>query len=225
MGFQSLFNRSKAEEQYNQLIEMIQTQFKDNPERVDALLRMYEDFKERVITAPVSGKLNFHNAFEGGYIDHILRVVQCAKYMKRLYEKMGGIIDFTDDELVFAAIHHDLGKLGTLEEPYYIPQESEWHRNKLLEVYKHNEDRQYMTPSDATFYTLQLYGVKMTQNEMIATKLTDGLYADENAKYLEQYHAGPFPMRCNLFSILHWADHMSAKVENDAVRFQMQEAS
>ena len=29
----------------------------------------------------------------------------------KVYEKVGGIIDFSEEELVFAALHHDLGKV------------------------------------------------------------------------------------------------------------------
>ena len=32
--------------------------------------------------------------------------------MMRLYKEAGGIIDFEQEELLFAAFHHDLGKLG-----------------------------------------------------------------------------------------------------------------
>ena len=34
------------------------------------------------------------------------------------------MINFTNEELIFAALHHDLGKIGDLEgNDYYVPQE------------------------------------------------------------------------------------------------------
>lgn len=206
----------KAQEQYEQLLEIIQTEFHE--ERRDALLKMYEDYRERVMTAPASGKVNFHNAFEGGYIDHILRVIEISRYMHKFYVKMGGWADYTEEELIFSAMHHDLGKLGTLDEPYYVPQTSDWHRKNKMEVYTQNEQRQYMKTCDMTMFILQSYGVAVTQKEMLGMKLTDGLYDEGNKSYLIQYGAGPLPMQTSLHKILHWADHMAATVENDQFR-------
>lgn len=221
MGFASVINRTHIDEQFDLLIKTIKETFGEESGRTKNLLKLYSDYEERVKESPASGKLNFHNAYEGGYLDHIINVLNCAKMMKKLYEKMGGVIDFTDEELVFTAIHHDLGKLGTLDEPYYVVQDSEWHRNNRLEVYKHNEDRQYMKVSDMTMFILQQYGVEVTQKEFISIKLTDGLYDDGNKSYLQQYGAGPFPMRTNLHKIMHWADHMAASIENDSIRTKL----
>lgn len=211
-------NLTKIEEAYSQLIEIIKTTFGEESDRAKKLIQLYTDYEERVKEAPASGKLNFHNAFEGGYILHILNVLECAKLMKRLYVNRGGLIDFTDEELVMVALHHDLGKLGTLEEPKYVIQDSEWHQKNKLEIYKQNDDRQYMTVTDGARFLLQEYGIKLTKNEYLAIGLTDGLYDSANETYLKQYGAGPFPLRCNLFHIMHWADHMAANIENDSVR-------
>lgn len=213
-------NSDRINLQYEKLISIIKETFGDS-ERTTNLLAFYSDFEDRVKTAPASGRLNFHNAYEGGYLDHVLNVVSCAKMVKKLYEKMGGMIDFTDEELIFSAIHHDLGKLGTLKDPYYLVQESDWHRTNKLEIYKHNEDTQYMTSNDRSMFLLQEYNIKVTQNEYIAIKLTDGLYEESNKKYLQQYGAGPFPIRCNLLRIMHWADAMAASIENDVIRKEL----
>lgn len=221
MGFASIVNKTHIEEQYKLLIDTIKETFGEDSERTKALLKMYEDYEERVKEAPASGKINFHNAYEGGYIDHVLNVLKCARLVKRMYEHIGGWIDFTDEEMVFSALHHDLGKLGTLDDPYYVVQDSDWHRKNRLENFKHNEDAQYMTVSDRTMFILQQYGVTMTQTEYLAIKLTDGVYDDSAKKYLVQYGAGPFPMRTNLHKVMHWADHMAASQEQDVVRKKM----
>ena len=36
--------------------------------------------------APASGKLNFHNCYEGGYIDHVMNVARNAHKMKNYAE-------------------------------------------------------------------------------------------------------------------------------------------
>lgn len=209
---------TQAEVQFKKIIDTVKMTFGETSERTVALLKFYTDFEERIKEAPASGKLNYHNAYEGGYVDHICNVLECAKLLKRLYEKLGGIIDFTDEELVFAALHHDVGKLGLLNEPYYVIQDSEWHRINKLEVFKHNDDVQYMGVNDRSIFVLQQYGIKMTQAEYLAIRLADGLYDKANEKYLLQYGAGPFPIRCNLIRLIHWADHMAANIEQDIVR-------
>jgi len=218
MGFASTLNKTHIDEQYGKLLTIIRETFGEDSDRTKGLLKFYEDFEERVKESPASGRLNYHNAYEGGYLDHVLNVVECAKKMKKLYEHMGGMIDFTDEELIFTAIHHDLGKLGTLDDPYFVIQDSDWHRTNKLEVYKHNEDRQYMRSSDTTAFLLQQYGVIVTQNEFLALKLTDGMYDEANKAYLQQYGAGFFPMRTNLHKVMHWADHMAASIEGDTIR-------
>jgi 23S rRNA maturation-related 3'-5' exoribonuclease YhaM len=82
--------------------------------RSEKLLKMYEDFNGELSTAPASGRTHFHNAFPGGFLDHTMRVVDTALQLSGTYKKMGGTIDFTKQELIFAAIHHDLGKLGRM---------------------------------------------------------------------------------------------------------------
>lgn len=222
MGFATVFESERIVKQFEKFMGILETTFKEsNPDRFEKLSKLYEDYQERICTAPASGKIHFHNAYEGGYLDHVLNVYECAIQMAKLYKQMGGILDFTKEELVFAALHHDLGKLGTLENPYYVPQMSEWHREKRNELFSHNENAQYMTVNDRTIFILQQYGVTVSENEYLGMRLTDGLYDDTNKKYLQQYGAGNFPMRTNLHKILHWADHMAASIENDPIRQKM----
>jgi predicted HD phosphohydrolase len=73
----------------------------------------------------------------------VLRVAETGLKVAALYKNMGGDITFTKQELIFAALHHDLGKLGDPDEgPYYVNQDSDWHR-KRGELYTHNENLQY----------------------------------------------------------------------------------
>ena len=85
---------------------------------------MYDYFEERMMFAPASGKEHFHNCHAGGYVEHVLHVTMSALQIKQLWEKNGATINFTDEELVFAALHHDLGKIGDLAEDYYTPNDS-----------------------------------------------------------------------------------------------------
>jgi hypothetical protein len=197
---------------WNTLIEIIDSHISDN--RRDNLLKFYDDFKDRMMFAPASAKGHFHNAMPGGYVEHVLHIVKHSLQLKELWEKNGAEINFTDEELVFAALHHDLGKVGDLEHDYYIPQTSDWHRKNRNEIYTHNPALQYMKVPDRGLWLLQHYGVKVTDKEYIGIKLTDGMYDEANKAYLMSYNPD-FGLRSNISHILHQADMMSTYIESD----------
>lgn len=211
-----MFNITDAEEKiqanYAKLMEYLQA----DP-RWDKLKPMYDALQDELMIAPASGKVYYHNAFPGGYCDHVLRVVDTALHLANVYKKIGGDVDFTRQELVFAALHHDLGKLGNPDEgPHYVDQDSDWHR-KRGSMYKHNENIQYMKVPDRALFLLQKYGVEITQKEWLGIKLSDGLYDEGTKEYFINFV--PYGMKTNLPRIIHWADHMSSQCENDNSRF------
>jgi hypothetical protein len=183
-------------------------------DRKENLMKFYDDFKDRMMFAPASAKAAFHNAMPGGYVEHILHIVENSLQLKELWEKNGAEINFTDEELVFAALHHDLGKVGDLEHDYYIPQDSDWHRKNRGEIYKHNPSLQYMKVPDRGLWLLQHYGVKVTDKEYLGIKLTDGLYDEANKSYLMSYNPD-YNLRSNMAYILHQADMMATHIEFD----------
>ena len=125
---------------WGDLIKLINDTF--DGERKEKLLKMYDYFEERMSIAPASGREHYHNAYAGGYVDHVLHVVKCAKQIYELWEENGATINFTEEELVFSALHHDLGKVGDLAEDYYTINDSEWHRKNQGLIYKHNPNLQ-----------------------------------------------------------------------------------
>ena len=197
---------------WNNLIRLLEVNF--SGERLENLLKMYDYFEERMMFAPASGREHFHNAHAGGYVEHVIHVTISALKIKSVWEQSGATIDFTDEELVFAALHHDLGKVGDLDIDYYVPQESDWHRKNKGEIYMHNPDLDYMTVTDRALFILQHFGIKLSKLEYIGLRLTDGLYEEANKSYYIQY----FPqnvLRSNIAYILHQADMMATHIEYD----------
>jgi hypothetical protein len=219
MGFSSEVNKTEIDEKYEQLLQVVRDTFEvSNPDRCEKLLKLYTDYEERIKEAPASGRLTFHSAFPGGYLVHVMNVLQWGKMQMKLYEKMGGWVDFTYEELVFSILNHDLNKLGTLEQAHYVPQDSNWHRENRLEVYKPSEQGQYWAKMDYVFFLLQEYGIKMTENEFLAIRLSHGMFDDSNKDYLKQYNWGHWPMKNNLYKIVHIADYMASSAEGDVMR-------
>lgn len=206
-------SEEKIEQNYNKFMEYI-----DADPRAEQLRAMYDVMKDELTLAPASGKAHFHNAWPGGYLDHVLRVTETALKMASLYKTLEGDVNFTKQELVFAALHHDLGKLGNPDEgPHYVDQDSDWHRKQRGEMYKLNDNVQYFKVTDRALFLLQKFNIQITQNEWLAIKLSDGLYDEGTKSYLINFT--PYAMKTNLPLIIHWADHMAGSVENDKTRF------
>jgi hypothetical protein len=184
-------------------------------DRLDKLLFMYseEQLGENLAIAPASGNLGYHNCYVGGYIDHIFNVCSNAFKMRDLFQSVGGTIDFTEEEMIFSALHHDLGKLGEAGKPNYIPNDSAWHIENQGKLFTNNPKLDNMTTTDRTFFTLQHYGLTYSIKEYFAIRLTDGMYDEDNQKYLKVFDPKK-AVRCKLPFVLHWADHMSTVVES-----------
>jgi hypothetical protein len=199
-----------SQENYDKLIEVIEKEF--DTVRVTRLKNLYNDFKDRIIVAPASGCLHYHAAYEGGYLDHIHGVMKAAVGVTKMLQVMGAVIDYERSELMFAAMHHDLGKLGDLYNPYYLPNDSEWHIKNQGKVYKHNPALNYMSVPDRAMFILQHYGVTMTEKEMVGIRLADGLYDEGNKKYLISYNTD-HKIGTLLPNAIHFADHIATLSE------------
>jgi hypothetical protein len=183
-------------------------------ERKDAVKFMLEQLSEIYVMAPASSKTWYHNAFPGGYVDHVNRVVEFAIKQKKLYEEMGGTIDFTDEQLVFAALFHDLGKIGDGEAPNYLPQTDKWRQDKLQEKYTYNPDLDFMLIPDRSLFILQKFGITVDKKEWLGIRLHDGVFDKANEAYFFS-NVESSRQKTSIVSILHTADFLASKVEYD----------
>ncbi len=203
----------QIQQNWDRLIQVIEHYIKDD--RKDELISLYNDHKERIMMAPASAKNWHHSAFPGGYVDHVLRVIKGALKLQNLWTEMGTVDDsYTEEELVFAALNHDLGKIGYDQDnaEYYVPNDSDWHIKNLGQVYKYNTNIPSMKVPDRSLFLLQSRGIKVTENEFLAIKLHDGIYDEANKFY---FMAGQKEtrLRTHLPLLLHHADHMASQIE------------
>jgi len=203
---------------YEKFLQILKKYF--TGERLEKLLHMYSEGElgGNLAISPASGNAGYHNCYIGGYIDHIFNVCKNCIVVKQMFINMGGKPDFTDEEMIFSALHHDLGKLGLKELPHYILNDSEWHVKNQGKIFKSNEKLHHMTHTDRTFFTLQNYGIKISEKEFFAIKLTDGLYDEDNEKYLKVFDPKK-AQKSNLPHLLHWADHISTVIESQENTF------
>jgi hypothetical protein len=201
----------KIQKNYEKHLRIIDTYISD---RKDAVKSMISHMEETYIMAPASSKTWYHSAFPGGYVDHVNRVVEYAVKQSRLYEEMGGSIDFTEEELVFAALFHDLGKIGNGDLPNYIPQTDKWRQDKLSEMYTYNPDLDFMLIPDRSLFILQKFGIPVSQKEWLGIRLHDGVFDKANEAYFFS-NVESSRQKTSIVSILHSADFLASKVEYD----------
>lgn len=153
-----------------------------------------EDFQERLFSQPASPSVTYaaaHNCLPCGLAEHSLRVYSIFKKMVKDHEE-----EFehpvTEDDIIIAALFHDMGKIGDDQDSYYNDQDSDWHRDRGM-FYKLNPEIDYMKVQHRSLYLLQLYGVKLNLHTFKAILLHDGPH--------DQYNT-PYSMKEGLFAIL-----------------------
>jgi hypothetical protein len=115
---------------------------------------------EPFITAPASTMTDLHNAFDGGLIDHLLRVGSYAvKFNNALPEEEQ--VDQTS--LLKVCLLHQIGKANL-----YTPCLSEWHRKNQGKMYEFNTDISSMRVGERSVYYALSNGVKITEEEFTA---------------------------------------------------------
>ena len=207
----------KIQSNWKQLIDCIKNTFEEkySDNRRERLLKMYHDLEDRMMFAPASGRNYYHNCFPGGYVDHVLRVIKFAHLQYDLWKDNGANVDsYTKEELIFVAMHHDLGKVGDMEKDLYVPNEAQWHRKNQGKIYNHNPDLQYMTVPDRAIWLLNQFDIKISEVEYLGIKLTDGLYDKANEPYFISY-LEENQLTWNLPHIVHQADMMASRIENE----------
>ena len=153
-------------------------------DRSEPINKMIEHLDERLAFSPASSRLAFHAAYPGGFIEHSLNVLRNARKLNDIYE-------FNN-------------------EPLYLDQDSDWHREKLGQMYKINENIQKMPNAERGLWLLQHFGVKLTLDEWIAIRTNDGPVAEENRVYAM--------CEPKLAIIVHQADRMACEQEKDIAK-------
>jgi len=204
----------ELQQNYEKLLEFIETTFL-NGEVKDKLLTMYGDLGNRMILTPASSFTHFHGCFPGGYINHVLNVIKFSGNMYKLWKHHGADMSgYTETELMFAALNHDLGKIGDNKHDMYVPCESDWHIRNQGKYYEINPKIPNMRVSDRSLFLLQHYSVPMTHNEYLAIQIHDGPFEPENDFYFKVWDENKI-IKNNLPLVLHQADYMAYRIEHE----------
>jgi hypothetical protein len=110
--------------------------------------------------APASTMLKLHNAFEGGLVDHILRVMKFAYNINNaLLPKQ----QVSMKSLIKVVYLHQIGKANL-----YIENPSQWHKDKLGKMFEFNEAISSMRVGERSVFYALSSGVSLNDDEYIA---------------------------------------------------------
>jgi len=202
-----MVNKEQMDNNWQELMSIIDNHFEG--EQKDNILKLHSDLEDEYKTAPASGRPNYHNCFKGGYLDHVLHVIKNSLIIKKMYEKNGVDVIHSDNDVVLAAMFHDLGKLGDGAESYYKYQTNDWRRNNLNEWYTHNKNLDFMTVHDRALWLLAKYNIDVNPHVHKAIICADGMFD----KAAEVYFRAYVDTRHILGSIIHFGDWMSTICE------------
>ena len=196
---------------YDELISYIE-KYIESP-RKEKLVDFYRQYEDRLILLPAAHKEGLHSAFVGGYVFHVLNVIKNAIVSFDVWGRAGSDLSkITLDNVVFCALNHDLGKMGTKDEDAVYPSQDEWRKKNMGELYKFNTNLAYMAVPDRSLFLLAQAGIEVTQDEWIAIKNHDGLYNDGNTPYFKSF-IPENRFRTPLTLIIHEADMRAARIE------------
>ena len=145
----------------------------------DKIEHMFESLGDRLALCPLS-HIEEKGGIPGRMIEFSLQAAQKAKSLENEHD--------VTLSAVRVCLVHEIGRIGNLENDLYLEQDSQWHREKLGQTYKFNEDCPKMNMGHRSLYLLQHFGVTLTQEEWIAVLVSQGLHLDESRHYGSQSH-------------------------------------
>ncbi len=134
---------------------------------------------ERICLCPYATHDDQIGSYPGGLVRTAISI---AGTMKKVSSAYG--VKLSSESLLLVGLLHDLGKIGSLEQDLFLEQDSDWHREKLGQLYKYNEDLSKMSVSHRTLFLLQHFGVKVSNDEWLAIQLAQGSHFEENRFYV-----------------------------------------
>lgn len=130
---------------------------------------------ESFIKAPASSMADYHNAFEGGLIDHLLNV---AKYAVLINNSLPDAEKVNQTSLIKVCLLHQIGKAKL-----YKVCESKWHRENQGKMYEFNEELVSMRVGERSVYYAANFGVKLTEEEFSAI-----IFFDKTDDKMSEFH-------------------------------------
>lgn len=137
----------------------------ENLEAREGAIHLCDDLHDRFAVAPASTRTDYVGCFVGGLVWHSLNVLKVMKALRTSLELESTV---SADSMIILGLFHDLGKLGNEKDDYYLPQRSEWHREKLGQLYEINDGMGNIPVAIRSLWWLNHYKVSLSENEVYA---------------------------------------------------------
>jgi hypothetical protein len=160
-----------------------------NWNKFESLCKRFEDpglnslldtIGERLAMCPFSIKTESPGCYPGGLIDMSLRI---SASMRKINDTLDESDRLPTAKILKVGLLHEIGKVGDLEHDHFLEQDSSWHREKLGQMYKYNENLPKMSYPHRTLYMLQQSSVVLDRDMWEAILLSSGMHLEENRFY------------------------------------------
>jgi|3_EtaG_2_1085321.scaffolds.fasta_scaffold00712_21 hypothetical protein len=181
-------------------------------DRKEVLTNIVETLGPRFFINSASTKLEYHSCEVGGLLGHTLRVIDTAILLNGT-----GVYECDPESVLVVGLLHDIGKIGSVTDvatgdgvPFYIEETSDWHREKLGQLYKKNPElNDFLTHSLRSLRILTQFNFPLTDEEYVSIMSHDGWFEEAN-RSLDV-------MRCTypLLKLIQAADQMATLHEKE----------
>lgn len=161
--------KDMAIEYYDRILSVLDTR-KDDVDKLISFLENNTVWK----TAPASSYTKYHCCFEGGLFVHSVFVTMTLLRLRKTL-----MPDIPAESCAIVGLFHDVGKVGAVGNPMYIPQTNEWKQNKLGQLYEINTSGVFIDVPTRSLSYIQEF-VNLSDDEIQAVRYHDGQYCDEN---------------------------------------------
>jgi len=155
-----------------------------------------ESLGERLLMCP-RGTTEENGGHPGELLAFSLEVASISKSLSKTFGNT--------KSLVKVSLLHELGKVGGLspDEDLYLIQDSEWHREKLGQVYKYNDKCPKMNTAHRSLWLLSHFGIDLSREEWEAINVSQGLHLPENQFYANCLNPISAGLLSSRLSVLH----------------------
>lgn len=161
---------------------------KNNSKAIEALLN---ELGDRLLVTPLSVKSS-----PGSLIDHNLKCLKvCSSINKKFH------LGISEHSMILVNLFRNVGMVGSLDGDLLLVA-PEWLQKKGTH-YQYNNDIIFMQPHDRSLFLLQHYGVKMSEEEVVAILASNGSN--------QEYKFGDPPLSFATYTAMRIVDYRTQK--------------
>lgn len=142
--------------------------------------QLFQNLGEELFTCPASTMSSLHYAYDGGLVDHLLKV---ASYAVRIASTLPEAYRPSLESVMRVSLLSEIGKVGA-----YTPCTSDWHRKNQGKMYEFVEGKVSLRVGQRSVYQLWNAGVSLSEAEYQAILAHDANTAEDA---MIKWHAEP----------------------------------